>query len=89
MANLPMQAPPRGNKTCPNDCNGVGNCHAEYGYCQCPAGDSSRNLLDLAVLALHALAYGLAVQATTSIRSSGVVKPVDLSSHIRRWTSRW
>lgn len=33
-----VQAPPRGDRKCAHDCNGVGNCHAEFGYCQCPAG---------------------------------------------------
>jgi hypothetical protein len=32
------QAPLHGNKKCANDCNGVGNCQADYGYCQCTAG---------------------------------------------------
>ena len=33
-----FQAPPRGDKPCPNDCNGVGICQADFGYCLCPAG---------------------------------------------------
>lgn len=40
--NLPtvafLQAPPQGDKRCPNDCNGVGVCQADFGYCLCPAG---------------------------------------------------
>lgn len=34
-----LQPPPRGSRKCANDCNGVGNCHAGFGYCQCPAGE--------------------------------------------------
>ena len=35
--------PPSGNLTCPADCNGVGNCNAITGICDCPAGDSFPN----------------------------------------------
>eukprot|EP00955_Chlamydomonas_euryale_P080410 363419-Chlamydomonas_euryale.AAC.21 len=34
----PWRAPPRGNTSCPNDCNGVGNCNYDTGLCECPAG---------------------------------------------------
>ncbi len=36
--NSTAQPPPRGSLKCAHDCNGVGNCHAGFGYCQCPAG---------------------------------------------------
>ena len=29
---------PRGNKSCPGDCNTVGNCNHDSGLCECPAG---------------------------------------------------
>ena len=32
------RAPPRGDKLCPGDCGGVGNCNADSGSCVCPAG---------------------------------------------------
>lgn len=35
---LRVQAPPHGDKTCKADCNGVGVCQADFGYCMCPAG---------------------------------------------------
>jgi hypothetical protein len=35
---LPFKKAPRGSKTCPKDCNGVGNCNADTGICECPAG---------------------------------------------------
>jgi hypothetical protein len=34
-----VQAPPRGNYDC-KGCNGVGNCQADFDYCQCAAGGS-------------------------------------------------
>ncbi len=34
----PFKAPPRGSKPCPKDCSGVGNCNADWGICECPAG---------------------------------------------------
>lgn len=40
MSQVPVQrlSPPRGNETCPANCNGVGNCHHGTGRCFCPAG---------------------------------------------------
>ncbi|GFR40870.1 hypothetical protein Agub_g1521 [Astrephomene gubernaculifera] len=29
---------PRGNKECPDNCNNVGRCNYDTGYCDCPAG---------------------------------------------------
>ncbi|KXZ50759.1 hypothetical protein GPECTOR_15g444 [Gonium pectorale] len=29
---------PRGDKPCPNDCSGVGQCQYDFGICYCPAG---------------------------------------------------
>jgi hypothetical protein len=29
---------PRGDQSCPEDCNGVGNCNHDTGLCECPAG---------------------------------------------------
>lgn len=29
---------PRGNKTCPSNCNNLGNCNYDTGYCECTAG---------------------------------------------------
>ena len=37
-AGAPLRPPPRGNLTCPNNCNGVGNCNYDIGRCDCPAG---------------------------------------------------
>ncbi|MEW5318578.1 MAG: hypothetical protein WDW38_009791 [Sanguina aurantia] len=34
----PLKLPPRGDKDCPNNCSSVGNCHHDYGQCECPAG---------------------------------------------------
>ncbi|GFR49988.1 hypothetical protein Agub_g12134 [Astrephomene gubernaculifera] len=34
----PRYLPKYYNKPCPNNCSGVGVCHAEYGMCFCPAG---------------------------------------------------
>ncbi len=31
---------PRGARTCPKDCNGVGVCNADTGYCLCPGKTS-------------------------------------------------
>ena len=35
---FPFKTAPRGSKTCPNDCNKVGNCNHDTGMCDCPAG---------------------------------------------------
>ena len=35
----PFRAPPRGDKDCPEGCNGVGNCNYDTGLCECPAGE--------------------------------------------------
>lgn len=29
---------PRGNKMCPGNCNNLGNCNYDTGYCECTAG---------------------------------------------------
>ena len=34
----PRPAPPQGDKDCPKDCNGVGQCNHDTGYCNCPVG---------------------------------------------------
>ena len=34
----PFKPVPRGDKPCPKDCNGVGNCNHDSGLCECPAG---------------------------------------------------
>lgn len=51
---LPFKPVPRGSKKCPKDCNGVGNCNADTGICECPAGeritDHMRNVLIASVL---------------------------------------
>ncbi len=38
---VPFKPAPRGSKTCPKDCSGVGNCNADTGTCECPAGGLS------------------------------------------------
>ncbi|MEW5312044.1 MAG: hypothetical protein WDW38_003706 [Sanguina aurantia] len=35
---VPRKPPPLGDKNCPSDCNGVGNCDYDTGICYCPAG---------------------------------------------------
>lgn len=35
---IPGKPQPPGSKRCPQDCNGVGVCQADFGYCLCPAG---------------------------------------------------
>eukprot|EP00884_Botryococcus_braunii_P021771 jgi/Botrbrau1/8278/Bobra.0251s0007.1 len=35
---IPAKAPPRGNRTCLNDCNGAGICNYDIGTCSCTAG---------------------------------------------------
>lgn len=35
---VPSKPVPRGNKACPGDCSGVGNCNYDIGKCECPAG---------------------------------------------------
>ena len=35
---VPTLPLPRGNKDCPKDCSGVGNCDYDTGTCYCPAG---------------------------------------------------
>ena len=37
-APVPTKPTPRGDKDCPKDCSGVGNCHYDTGTCYCPAG---------------------------------------------------
>ena len=39
---IPTKPPPRGDKQCPKDCNGVGNCNYDTGLCDCPAGAHAR-----------------------------------------------
>ncbi|GFR49991.1 hypothetical protein Agub_g12137 [Astrephomene gubernaculifera] len=34
----PRPPPKRGNKSCPNNCSGVGQCHYDHGICYCPIG---------------------------------------------------
>ncbi|GFR49029.1 hypothetical protein Agub_g11051, partial [Astrephomene gubernaculifera] len=34
----PPRPAPRGNRTCPRNCSGVGNCNHDTGTCDCPAG---------------------------------------------------
>ena len=36
-----LQDQPHGTKDCPHNCNGVGVCQADFGYCLCPAGKFS------------------------------------------------
>eukprot|EP00884_Botryococcus_braunii_P002394 jgi/Botrbrau1/12155/Bobra.0186s0066.1 len=35
---IPAKAPPRGNRTCLNNCNGAGICNFDLGTCACTAG---------------------------------------------------
>lgn len=35
---LPFKPPPRGDKSCPDNCSNIGNCHHGTGRCMCPAG---------------------------------------------------
>lgn len=41
---LPRKQPPSSNLSCHADCNGVGNCNAITGTCDCPAGGSISHL---------------------------------------------
>ena len=36
---VPVKPPPSHDTRCPNDCSGVGNCLADIGFCDCPAGE--------------------------------------------------
>lgn len=36
---LQLRPPPRGNRTCPHNCSGAGNCNHDTGTCDCPAGE--------------------------------------------------
>jgi hypothetical protein len=35
----PFRPVVRNSRSCPGDCNGVGNCHHDTGQCHCPAGE--------------------------------------------------
>ncbi len=39
---VPFKPVPRGSKSCPQDCSGVGNCNHDTGLCECPAGAQGR-----------------------------------------------
>jgi hypothetical protein len=39
---LPFKPVPRGSKSCHKNCSGVGNCNADWGLCECPAGACRR-----------------------------------------------
>jgi hypothetical protein len=42
---IPWKPAPRGNMSCPKDCNGVGVCQADHGYCMCPGTEAVQQLL--------------------------------------------
>jgi hypothetical protein len=39
-----LKPPPRGDRPCKNDCNGVGNCNYDTGLCDCPAGGADPSM---------------------------------------------
>ncbi|GLI60030.1 hypothetical protein VaNZ11_002095 [Volvox africanus] len=40
---VPLRPAPRGNRNCPRNCSGVGNCNYDTGTCDCPAGSQGED----------------------------------------------